>query len=81
VTNITFNDGSKHEDIAKMMVFAAHTILTDKLGFSLLQAIRGYVELDMYASFKLHTSGTIAAGRRAHERFGELINVSCNPMN
>ncbi|KAJ7278682.1 hypothetical protein C8J57DRAFT_1434112 [Mycena rebaudengoi] len=65
-----------HEDIAKMMVFAAHTILTDKLGFSLLQAIRGYVELDMYASFKLHTSETIAAGRRAHERFGELINMS-----
>ncbi|KAJ7266146.1 hypothetical protein C8J57DRAFT_1450596 [Mycena rebaudengoi] len=73
VTNISFNDGSKHEDVAKMMVFAAHTVLTDKLDFLLLQSIRSYVELDMSASFKLHTTDTIAAGRRAHEKFGELI--------
>ncbi|KAJ7248079.1 hypothetical protein C8J57DRAFT_1438022 [Mycena rebaudengoi] len=81
VTNISFNDGSKHEDIAKMMVFAAHTVLTDKLDLLLLQCIRSYVELDIYASFKLHTTDTIAAGRRAHEKFGEVINVNFEDKN
>ncbi|KAJ7265150.1 hypothetical protein C8J57DRAFT_1622209 [Mycena rebaudengoi] len=73
VTNITFNDGSKHEDIAKTMVYAAHNVLTDKLGLLLLQAVRSYVELDMYASLKLHTTGTIAAGRRELQKFGDLM--------
>jgi hypothetical protein len=75
VTNITFNDGSKHEDIAKTMVYAAHNVLTNKLGLLLLQAVRSYVELDMYASLKLHTTGTIAAGRRELQKFGDLMKV------
>ncbi|KAJ7195421.1 hypothetical protein C8J57DRAFT_1646956 [Mycena rebaudengoi] len=73
VTNQSFNDGSKHEDIGKMMVFAAHNVLTDDLGLKLLKAIRSYVELDIYTSFKLHTSDTIAAGRKALQRFGDMM--------
>jgi hypothetical protein len=67
VTNISFNDGSKHEDVAKMMIFAAHNILTaetDKIGVLFLACIRSYLELDMYAGLELHTADTIAAGRR-----------------
>jgi hypothetical protein len=75
VTNQSFNDGSKHEDIGKMMVFAAHNVLTDDLGLKLLKAIRSYVELDIYTSFKLHTSDTIAAGRKALQRFGDMMKV------
>ncbi|KAJ7280986.1 hypothetical protein C8J57DRAFT_1564409 [Mycena rebaudengoi] len=73
VTNQSFNDGSKHEDIRKKMVFAGHNVLTNDLGLKLLKAIRSYVELDIYTFFKLHTSDTIAAGRKALQRFGNLM--------
>ncbi|KAJ7262834.1 hypothetical protein C8J57DRAFT_1436351 [Mycena rebaudengoi] len=64
VMNISFNDGSKHQDIAKMMLFVAHNVLVDKPGVLLLQALRSYLELDMYVGLQVHTSRTIAAGRR-----------------
>ncbi|KAJ7351162.1 hypothetical protein DFH08DRAFT_992342, partial [Mycena albidolilacea] len=76
VTNISFNDGSKHEDIAKMMIFAAHNILTaetDKIGVLLLACIRSYLELDMYAGLELHTADTIADGRRQLQKFDQLL--------
>ncbi|KAJ7360797.1 hypothetical protein DFH08DRAFT_921182 [Mycena albidolilacea] len=76
VTNISFNDGSKHEDIAKMMVFAAHNILTaetDKIGVLLLACIRSYLELDMYAGLELHTADTIADGRRQLQKFDQSL--------
>ncbi|KAJ7447334.1 hypothetical protein B0H11DRAFT_2335669, partial [Mycena galericulata] len=40
VMNTSFNDGSKHEDIAKMMLFVAHNVLVDDAGLLLLQALR-----------------------------------------
>ncbi|KAJ7328476.1 hypothetical protein DFH08DRAFT_916712 [Mycena albidolilacea] len=40
VMNTSFNDGSKHEDIAKMMLFVAHNVLDDDAGLLLLQALR-----------------------------------------
>jgi hypothetical protein len=78
VTNISFNDGSKHEDIAKMMVFAAHNILTaetDKIGVLLLACIRSYLELDMYAGLELHTADTIADGRHQLQKFDQSLKV------
>ncbi|KAJ7824630.1 hypothetical protein B0H14DRAFT_3728340 [Mycena olivaceomarginata] len=76
VTNISFNDGSKHEDIAKMMIFAAHNILTtetDKIGVLLLACIRSYLELDVYAGLELHTADTIADGRRQLQKFDQSL--------
>lgn len=64
VMNITFNDGSKNEDIAKMMLFAAHNVLVDAPGVQLLQCARSFLELNMYVSLEVHTSKTIAAGER-----------------
>ncbi|KAJ7099080.1 hypothetical protein C8R44DRAFT_642451, partial [Mycena epipterygia] len=64
VMNITFNDGSKNEDIAKMMLFAAHNVLIDAPGVLLLQCTRSFLELNMYVSLEVHTSETIAAGKR-----------------
>ncbi|KAJ7696492.1 hypothetical protein B0H17DRAFT_1130897 [Mycena rosella] len=64
VMNITFNDGSKNEDIAKMMLFAAHNVLVDVPGVQLLQCVRSFLELNMYVSLEVHTSKTIAAGER-----------------
>ncbi|KAK7036852.1 hypothetical protein R3P38DRAFT_2770922 [Favolaschia claudopus] len=76
VTNISFNDGSKHEDIAKMMVYASHDVLTDKAGFLLLQCLRSYLEVDLYVGLELHTAETIAAGRRHLQKFDRLMKRS-----
>ncbi|KAF8164494.1 hypothetical protein K438DRAFT_1909729 [Mycena galopus ATCC 62051] len=75
VTNLSFNDGSKHEDIAKMMIFAAQNILTNKLGVMLLGCVRSYVELDIYAGLELQTEDTIAAGRQKLRNFDRLLKV------
>ncbi|KAJ7727715.1 hypothetical protein B0H16DRAFT_1665589 [Mycena metata] len=64
VMNTSFNDGSKHEDIAKMMLFVAHNVLTDDAGLLLLQALRSYLEFRTSIGFEVHTSKTIADGRR-----------------
>ncbi|KAJ7742490.1 hypothetical protein DFH07DRAFT_750448 [Mycena maculata] len=73
VTNISFNDGSKHEDISKMILFAVHNILTDRVGLMLLACVRSYQVLDMYLGLELHTTGTIAAGRQELQNFGALM--------
>ncbi|KAJ6572551.1 hypothetical protein DFH09DRAFT_916657, partial [Mycena vulgaris] len=64
VMNTSFNDGSKHEDIAKMILFVAHNILVDEAGLLLLQACRSYLETRTSIAFQVHTSETISAGRR-----------------
>ncbi|KAF8139589.1 hypothetical protein K438DRAFT_1785549 [Mycena galopus ATCC 62051] len=79
VMNITFNDGSKNEDIAKMMFFAAHNVLTDAPGISLLQCAQSFLELSMYVSLEVHTTETLAAGKREllifDERIKEYIEI------
>ena len=72
---MTFNDGSKHQDVSKMMLYAAHNILTDELGLILLEWVRSYMELDMYVGLELHTTETIAAGRQALQNFELLMKV------
>ncbi|KAJ7708065.1 hypothetical protein B0H17DRAFT_1156022 [Mycena rosella] len=64
VMNTSFNDGSKHEDIAKTMLFVAHNVLVDDAGLLLLKALRSYLEMRTSIGFGVHTSATIAAGRR-----------------
>ncbi|KAJ6542460.1 hypothetical protein DFH09DRAFT_1249393 [Mycena vulgaris] len=63
VMNTSFKDGSKHEDIAKLMLFVAHNVLVDEPGLLLLQSLRSYLELRTSIGFQVHTSETIAAGR------------------
>jgi hypothetical protein len=61
-------------------VFAAHDLLpnTDecKIAYLLLRCIRAYLEVDLYAALEVHTTETIAAGRKALQYFSELMNVS-----
>ncbi|KAF7378401.1 hypothetical protein MSAN_00266700 [Mycena sanguinolenta] len=75
VSNMTFNDGSKHQDISKMMLYAVHNILTDRLGLILLKWVRSYMELDMYVGLEVHTMETIAAGRQELRNFGHLLEA------
>ncbi|OJA20946.1 hypothetical protein AZE42_03510 [Rhizopogon vesiculosus] len=78
VVGIDFNDGSAHEDISKMIIFAAQNVLnrTDsELGYLLLCCIRCYVDLNIYAALEVHTEDTIAAGRDALSRFSMLMDL------
>ncbi|PBK63200.1 hypothetical protein ARMSODRAFT_1024229 [Armillaria solidipes] len=64
--HLKFTDGRKYEMLSKQLIFVAHNILTrerDPIGYILLHALRVYMELDMYASFSLHTSSSLQAGR------------------
>ena len=45
-------------------------------GILLLRCVRAYVELDLLASFDVHTDQTITFGREILDQFVELVNVS-----
>ncbi|KAG1756155.1 hypothetical protein EDD22DRAFT_981579 [Suillus occidentalis] len=78
VVGIDFNDGSTHEDISKMIIFAAQSVLSrthSELGYLLLCCIRCYVDLDIYAALEVHTEDTIAAGRDALSQFSTLMDL------
>lgn len=81
VMNTSFNDGSKHEDIAKMMLFVAHNVLVDEAGLLLLQALRSYLETRTLISLEVHTSETIAAGRRELLTLNAIMKVGFNCEN
>ncbi|KAF7289198.1 hypothetical protein MIND_01381000 [Mycena indigotica] len=74
VSNISFNDGNKHRDISKGIIFAVHNILTDNLGLLLLRCIRSYLVVDTYLDFGVQTANTVEEGRKELQRFGQLIN-------
>ncbi|KAJ7783949.1 hypothetical protein DFH07DRAFT_764319 [Mycena maculata] len=77
VMNTSFNDGSKHEDIAKMMLFVAHNVLVDEASLLLLQALRSYLEGRTLISLEIHTSESIAAGRRELQTLDSRYIVAC----
>ena len=52
------------------------TFEADEDGHRLLRCIRAYVELDLLASFEVHTEDTIKRGRAVANRFAKLANVS-----
>ncbi|KAG1829439.1 hypothetical protein EV424DRAFT_1470719 [Suillus variegatus] len=57
MVGIDFNDGSTHEDISKMIIFAVQSVLSqtnNELGYLLLCCIRCYVDLDIYAALELY---------------------------
>ncbi|KAJ6628855.1 hypothetical protein B0H10DRAFT_2260023 [Mycena sp. CBHHK59/15] len=67
VMNTSFNDGSKHKDIAKMMLFVAHNVLVDEPGHLLLQALRSYLEFRNGLGAEVHTAESIADRHREVE--------------
>lgn len=67
------------ETCLKILVFTAHNILTPEEsphGYHLLQLIRSYIELDMYASLVMHSVDTIAAGEQELLNYHRLLEVS-----
>ncbi|KAG2150890.1 hypothetical protein DEU56DRAFT_908528 [Suillus clintonianus] len=59
VMNISFADGGVYKDISKMVVHAAHAILTEDdcpRGYLLLRCTRLFLEVDAYAALEVHTT-------------------------
>ncbi|KAG2116407.1 uncharacterized protein F5147DRAFT_743074 [Suillus discolor] len=55
VMGVSFTDGTKHEDILKLILFVAHDILnpeTHESGYLLLQCIRAHLDVDMFAALE-----------------------------
>ena len=57
------------------VLVARNTLGEHKDGRLLLRCIRAYVELDLLASFDVHTEITIGYGRKIAEKFFKLANV------
>ncbi|KAI0055128.1 hypothetical protein BV25DRAFT_1816053 [Artomyces pyxidatus] len=75
VVKTTFTDGVKFEDISKQIIFACHNILSpDPTGHLLLQCLRSYLNLDMYAGLEVQTPERLQEGREEILRFSYLIN-------
>ncbi|KAH9961701.1 hypothetical protein BGW80DRAFT_1181151, partial [Lactifluus volemus] len=75
VMEVAFTDGTKYEDISKIIVFVAHNVIPrhDKEGWQLLRCLRSFTIVDLYLSFEEHTADTIATGRCELTRFGQLM--------
>ncbi|KAG1861504.1 hypothetical protein DFJ58DRAFT_715418 [Suillus subalutaceus] len=76
VMSISFTNSSVYEDISKMVIYAAHAIVTEDeclLGYLLLRCIRLFIEIDMYAALEVHTTDTIRAGRHAVQAFSTYL--------
>ncbi|EGN93201.1 hypothetical protein SERLA73DRAFT_126702 [Serpula lacrymans var. lacrymans S7.3] len=81
ITGISFSDGSKLEDIAKITIFVSHNVLQSQdhpEGYLLLQCLRSYLNLAMYIGFDVHTDKTIDAGQRELLKFSLLLQMSKN---
>jgi hypothetical protein len=65
-----------------MFIFISHNVLTEKEsphGYRLLRCLRAYLDLTMWEALDVHTEETIASGRKAVKRFGNLLSVSDFP--
>ncbi|PPQ74821.1 hypothetical protein CVT26_005455 [Gymnopilus dilepis] len=72
------SDGSKIEDLSKVIIYAALHILPaeiSKRGFALLKLIQSFSELNMFSSLTVQTESTIATGRSELLRFEECLHA------
>ncbi|KAG1730131.1 uncharacterized protein EDB91DRAFT_1239146 [Suillus paluster] len=77
VISVSFSDGTKYEDISKLIVFAAHNVFDcdmDPEAYLLLCCIRSYVGFNIYASLEVHTEDTIKDGQEALSKLTELLD-------
>ncbi|KAG2353581.1 hypothetical protein BDR07DRAFT_1496020 [Suillus spraguei] len=76
VMDIAFTDSSIPENISKMILYAAHDVVTEEdcpLGYLFLRCICLYIEVDMYASLEVHTSDMICEGRNIVQMFSGFL--------
>ncbi|KAG1781489.1 hypothetical protein EV702DRAFT_1041997 [Suillus placidus] len=63
VMGVSFADGTKYEDILKLILFVAHDILNPE------------THVDMFAALEVHTMETLAAGRATLDEFSRLMDT------
>ncbi|KAF8072161.1 hypothetical protein FPV67DRAFT_1667598 [Lyophyllum atratum] len=76
VVSVSFSDGNKWRDILKLTICITHNVLTEDLapiGYVVLRCVRAYVDAVMWENLPVHTTETIAAGRKAVERLGACM--------
>ncbi|KAK7682341.1 hypothetical protein QCA50_014546 [Cerrena zonata] len=77
--SVSFADGTKWEDISKILLFGCHNIITERTspeGYLLLKCLRSYLNLTMYLSLKLQTEDTIASGEQELLQYSTLIQIT-----
>ncbi|KAI9428775.1 hypothetical protein H4582DRAFT_2091022 [Lactarius indigo] len=77
VMKVSFTDGTKFEDISKVVVFAAHNVIPQdsKKGWQLLYCLRSLSILDLLLSLEAHTEKTILAGRNELKKFADFMEI------
>ncbi|KAK7680232.1 hypothetical protein QCA50_016741 [Cerrena zonata] len=75
IMDIHFSDGSKYEDISKVIIFVTHNVILqqNKSAYLLLCCLRIYLVIDMYAALEVHTETTLLAGEEALRKFDLLM--------
>lgn len=59
-------------------MYVSHNVLNEAdspQGYLLLQLMRSYLELDLYASLIMHTDRTLEAGRKEMRKFNNILKV------
>ncbi|KAK7436908.1 hypothetical protein VKT23_017983 [Stygiomarasmius scandens] len=76
ITTVSFNDGSKHRDISKIFLFAAHNVFSgDQAAFQLLRCLRAYHNMSMYGGLDVQTEDRLKAGRAAVVTFHNMMTT------
>ncbi|KAJ3897963.1 hypothetical protein F5879DRAFT_995325 [Lentinula edodes] len=78
VMKLSFNDGSKHYNISRLFLFAAHDVIPEKenkAAYTLLKVMRKYINMIMYSGLNVQTSDTIALGHGAIKNFVDMLKV------
>ncbi|KAJ3899697.1 hypothetical protein F5879DRAFT_926056 [Lentinula edodes] len=78
VMKLSFNDGSKHYDISRLFLFAAHDVIPEKenkAAYTLLKVMWKYINMIMYSGLNVQTSDTIALGHGAIKDFVDMLKV------
>ncbi|KAI9568408.1 hypothetical protein HD554DRAFT_2038953 [Boletus coccyginus] len=75
--NITFNDGNKMCDLAKQTFYSLFNVLkknTVSEGYTLLQMLQIYLELDGLISLDVHTETTLSMIKKELLQFNDTLN-------
>ncbi|EPS99113.1 hypothetical protein FOMPIDRAFT_12620, partial [Fomitopsis schrenkii] len=76
VVGISFNDGSKFEDLSKIVPYITHHAIASvksSPGYLLLCLLRKFLEMDMLYSFRIQTDETIALIREKMVEFSHAL--------
>ncbi|KAI0371886.1 hypothetical protein BV20DRAFT_992080 [Pilatotrama ljubarskyi] len=78
VAKVTFTDGTKYEDISKIIVPASYNVMLEyqsRRGIQLQCCLRRYIVLDMLAGLEVHLAYTLTAYAEGLVKFSSAIEA------